>query len=67
MKLTDGLFHKVFKEIAAEYPEIESDNWIVDIGTAKLANEPEKFDVVVLPNLYGDVVSDITAEISGFL
>ncbi len=65
MKLTDGLFHKVFKEIAAEYPEIESDNWIVDIGTAKLANEPEKFDVVVLPNLYGDVVSDITAEISG--
>jgi isocitrate dehydrogenase len=65
MKLTDGLFHKVFKEIAAEYPEIESDNWIVDIGTAKLANEPENFDVVVLPNLYGDVVSDITAEISG--
>lgn len=65
MKLTDGLFLKVFKEIAAEYPEIESDNWIVDIGTAKLANEPELFDVVVMPNLYGDVVSDITAEISG--
>lgn len=65
MKLTDGLFLKVFKEIAAEYPEIESDNWIVDIGTAKLANEPEIFDVVVMPNLYGDVVSDITAEISG--
>lgn len=65
MKLTDGLFHTVFKEIAAEYPEIESESWIVDIGTAKLANEPERFDVVVLPNLYGDVVSDITAEISG--
>ena len=65
MKLTDGLFHKVFKEIAAEYPEIESDSWIVDIGTAKLANEPELFDVIVTPNLYGDVISDITAEISG--
>lgn len=65
MKLTDGLFHTVFKEIAAEYPEIESDSWIIDIGTAKLANEPERFDVVVTTNLYGDVVSDITAEISG--
>lgn len=65
MKLTDGLFHTVFKEIAAEYPEIESDSWIIDIGTAKLANEPERFDVVVTTNLYGDVISDITAEISG--
>ncbi len=65
MKLTDGLFHQVFKEISAEYPDIESDNWIIDIGTAKLANEPEFFDVVVTPNLYGDIISDITAEISG--
>jgi isocitrate dehydrogenase len=65
MKHTDGLFHRVFKEIAAEYPEIESENWIVDIGTARLADTPEIFDVVVLPNLYGDVVSDITAQISG--
>ncbi|MEO9870953.1 NADP-dependent isocitrate dehydrogenase [Ekhidna sp.] len=65
MKHTDGLFHKVFKEIAAEYPEIESDNWIIDIGAARLADTPEMFDVVVMPNLYGDVVSDITAQISG--
>lgn len=65
MKHTDGLFHKVFKEIAAEYPEIESDNWIIDIGAARLADTPEIFDVVVLPNLYGDIVSDITAQISG--
>lgn len=65
MKHTDGLFHKVFKEIAAEYPDIESDNWIIDIGAARLADTPEMFDVVVLPNLYGDVVSDITAQISG--
>jgi isocitrate dehydrogenase len=65
MKHTDGLFHKVFKEIAAEYPDLESDNWIIDIGAAKLADTPEAFDVVVMPNLYGDIVSDITAQISG--
>ncbi len=65
MKHTDGLFHKVFKEIAVEYPEIESENWIIDIGAARLADTPEMFDVVVMPNLYGDVVSDITAQISG--
>jgi isocitrate dehydrogenase len=65
MKHTDGLFHRVFKEIAAEYPEIESDNWIIDIGAARLADTPEMFDVVVMPNLYGDIVSDITAQISG--
>ena len=65
MKHTDGLFHRVFKEIAAEYPEIESDNWIIDIGAARLADTPEIFDVIVMPNLYGDVVSDIAAQISG--
>lgn len=65
MKHTDGLFHQVFKEIAAEYPTIESDSWIVDIGTARLADTPERFDVVVMPNLYGDIVSDVTAQISG--
>ena len=65
MKHTDGLFHRVFKEIAAEYPDIEADNWIIDIGAARLADTPEMFDVVVMPNLYGDIVSDITAQISG--
>lgn len=65
MKHTDGLFHRVFKEIAAEYPDIQSDSWIIDIGAARLADTPELFDVVVMPNLYGDVVSDITAQISG--
>ena len=65
MKLTDGLFHDVFKEVATEYPTIESDSWIVDIGTARLADTPEIFDVVVLPNLYGDIVSDVTAQLSG--
>jgi len=65
MKQTDGLFHRVFDDIAKEYPEIETDHWIVDIGSAKVANHPEMFDVIVMPNLYGDVVSDIAAEISG--
>lgn len=65
MKLTDGLFHKVFDEIAAEYPDIENEHWIVDIGAAKLADTPEVFDVVVMPNLYGDILSDVAAQIAG--
>jgi isocitrate dehydrogenase len=65
MKYTDGLFHKVFKEIAAEYPDIQSDSWIIDIAAARLADTPEIFEVIVTPNLYGDVVSDIAAQISG--
>lgn len=65
MKVTDGLFHKVFEEVAAEYPDIEKEHWIVDIGAAKLADTPEAFDVVVLPNLYGDILSDVAAQIAG--
>ena len=65
MKMSDGLFHKVFDEIAAEYPEIEKEHWIVDIGAAKLADTPEAFDVIVMPNLYGDVLSDVAAQIAG--
>jgi isocitrate dehydrogenase len=65
MKMTDGLFHKVFDEIAAEYAEIENEHWIVDIGAAKLADTPGAFDVVVMPNLYGDVLSDVAAQIAG--
>src|SRR5579872_6214163 len=65
MKLTDGLFHKVFDEIAKEYPEIENEHWIVDIGAAKMADTPEAFDVLVMPNLYGDVLSDVAAQITG--
>jgi isocitrate dehydrogenase len=65
MKLTDGLFHKVFDEIAPEYPDIETEHWIIDIGAARLANTPEDFDVIVTANLYGDILSDIVAEISG--
>jgi isocitrate dehydrogenase len=65
MKITDGLFHKVFDEVAAEYTDVENEHWIVDIGAAKLADTPENFDVVVLPNLYGDVLSDVAAQIAG--
>ena len=65
MKMTDGLFHKVFEEIGAAYPEIEKEHWIVDIGAAKLADTPEAFDVIVMPNLYGDILSDVAAQIAG--
>lgn len=65
LKLSDGLFHKIFKEIGQEYPDIVQEHWIIDIGTAKLADTPEAFDVIVLPNLYGDILSDVAAQISG--
>jgi isocitrate dehydrogenase len=65
MKQTDGLFHQVFNEIAKEYPEIENEHWIVDIGGAKIADTPEVFDVIVMPNLYGDMLSDVAAQITG--
>lgn len=65
MKLTDGLFHQVFSDIAAEYPDIESEHLIVDIGAARLADTPEVFDVLVLPNLYGDILSDVAAQLAG--
>lgn len=65
MKISDGLFHRVFDEIAKEYPDIQNESWIVDIGAAKLADTPEAFDVIVMPNLYGDILSDVAAQISG--
>ncbi len=65
LKMTDGLFHKVFDEIAKEYPSITPEHWIIDIGAAKMADSPENFDVIVMPNLYGDILSDVAAEIAG--
>src|SRR5258707_12352170 len=65
MKMTDGLFHKIFDEIGVEDPEIEKEAWIVDIGAAKMADTPEAFDVIVMPNLYGDILSDVAAQIAG--
>lgn len=65
MKQTDGMFHQIFDEIGVEYPEIEKEHWIIDIGAAKMADTPEVFDVIVTLNLYGDVLSDIAAQIAG--
>ena len=65
MKMTDGMFHKMFDEVGKEYPDIEQEHWIIDIGAAKLADTPEIFDVIVMPNLYGDILSDVAAQITG--
>jgi isocitrate dehydrogenase len=65
MKQTDGLFHQIFDEIALDYPGITNEHWIIDIGAAKLADTPEIFDVIVMPNLYGDILSDVAAQITG--
>jgi len=65
MKMTDGLFHRVFNEIAAEYPEIQHEHLIIDIGAALIATQPERFDVIVTLNLYGDIISDVAAQVAG--
>jgi isocitrate dehydrogenase len=65
MKITDGMFHKTFDKIATEYPTIQTDHMIIDIGSAKLASDPERFDVIVTLNLYGDIISDIAADVAG--
>ena len=65
LKLTDGFFHETFNTIAKEYPQIKHDHFIVDIGSALLADTPEVFDVIVMPNLYGDILSDVAAQIAG--
>ncbi|GAA4456396.1 NADP-dependent isocitrate dehydrogenase [Nibrella saemangeumensis] len=65
MKMTDGLFHRVFDEIGNEYPDIQKEHYIIDIGSALLADVPERFDVIVTLNLYGDIISDIAAQIAG--
>lgn len=65
MKQADGLFHKIFNEVAREYPTIETNHMIIDIGSAMIADRPHSLDVVVTENLYGDIISDIAAEVTG--
>lgn len=65
MKICDGMFHEMFNGIAKEYPQIENEHYIIDIGTARIAHKPEIFDVIVTENLYGDIISDVVAEVSG--
>lgn len=65
MKLTDGMFHRIFNEIAKEYPMIQHEHLLMDIGTALIAANPERFDVIVTGNLYGDIISDVSAQVAG--
>ncbi len=67
MKLTDGLFLECFQEVAREYPELRSDDIIVDDLAMKLVVRPQEFDVVVLTNLQGDIISDLCAGLVGGL
>jgi len=65
MKIADGMFHRIFNQVGEEYPQIEKEHYIIDIGTARIASAPERFDVIVTENLYGDIISDVAAEVSG--
>ena len=65
MKQADGLFHRVFDEVGKEYPDVEQDHKIIDIGSALVAARPDRLDVIVTLNLYGDIISDIAAEVAG--
>ena len=67
MKITDGLFLEVFYEVAKDYPELKSDDVIVDDLCMKLVTRPDNFDVIVLTNLQGDIVSDLCAGLVGGL
>jgi isocitrate dehydrogenase (NAD+) len=67
MKLSDGLFLECFRRVATEYPEIESDDKIVDNACMQLVMRPEQFDIMLLENLYGDIVSDLCAGLVGGL
>jgi isocitrate dehydrogenase (NAD+) len=67
MKFTDGLFLSVFRDVAADYPDVAAREVLVDALTMQLVQRPEEFDVLVLPNLYGDIISDLTAGLVGGL
>jgi isocitrate dehydrogenase (NAD+) len=67
MKLSDGLFLDCFRKVAESYPEIEADDKIVDNACMQLVMRPEQFDVMLLENLYGDIVSDLCAGLIGGL
>lgn len=65
--MTDGLFLECFREVAKEYPEVETEELIVDAFAALLVRQPQKYDVVVATNFYGDILSDLASELSGSL
>lgn len=65
MKVTDGMFADMFRRVGKEYPGIQQEVQIIDIGTARVATQPDRYDVIVTLNLYGDIISDVTAELTG--
>ncbi|MFN6117670.1 MAG: NADP-dependent isocitrate dehydrogenase [Flavobacteriales bacterium] len=65
MKVTDGMFADMFRRVGLEYPGIQQEVQIIDIGTARVATRPDRYDVIVTLNLYGDIISDVTAELTG--
>jgi isocitrate dehydrogenase (NAD+) len=67
MKLSDGLFLKCCREVASQYPEVRYNELIVDNACMQLVMRPEIFDLLVLPNLYGDIISDLAAGLVGGL
>ncbi len=67
MKYTDGLFLEVFRQVASQYPDIQSEDRIVDNMCMQLVQKPELYDVMVMPNLYGDIISDLAAGLVGGL
>lgn len=67
LKMSDGLFLEIFREIAKNYPDIEAEDKIVDAVCMQLVMKPQQFDIMVMPNLYGDIVSDLTSGLIGGL
>lgn len=65
--MTDGLFLECTRAVAAEFPDVQLDDLLVDAATAHLVREPERFDVVLATNFYGDILSDLASELSGSL
>lgn len=65
--MTDGLFLEAVRHVAKEFPEVKLDDLLVDASTAHLVKEPERFDVLVATNFYGDIISDLASELSGSL
>ena len=67
LKISDGLFLEVCREVASEYPQIETNDYLIDAMAAHVVRDPSRFDVIVTTNMYGDILSDLTAELSGSL
>jgi 3-isopropylmalate dehydrogenase len=65
--MTDGLFLEAVRHVAKDYPQVQLDDLLVDASTAHLVREPERFDVIVATNFYGDILSDLASELSGSL